>query len=106
MLEKHIEQAACDKIYKQLGVVNVKLEMIHDSGWPDRLFLLREGRHLYIEFKQPGEPLRPRQEYIHAFLKQNGYDVEVCYSVEQAYKAVQARLAPTRLPEAGHKVRP
>ena len=60
MLEKTIE-AKCVKYAKSLGLYQNKIGL---CGWPDRVFLRKDGAHLYIEFKQKGKKLRPLQEAI------------------------------------------
>lgn len=109
-LESRIEARACRRVWLELGVPNAKLAMVADSGWPDRIFFLRGGRILLIEFKDSDKALDPQQVYIHKFLKENGYDVEVCWTVDQAFEAIksrqggQAALATARLPKESRKV--
>jgi hypothetical protein len=55
--ESYIERETC-KLLAQAGAVCVKVGV---DGYPDRLILLGPGRHMWIEFKQPGGVLRPNQ---------------------------------------------
>lgn len=75
MLESSIERKACSEA-KKLGVRNVKMNTLSDTGWPDRMFLIPGGRPLFIEFKRPGGELSPKQQYVHDLLKSLGYTVE------------------------------
>lgn len=90
--ETIIENTACERILLELGVTSLKLNVSGNSGWPDRQFFLPGGSPLFIEFKQPGEPLSPRQRYIHKFLKNHGYKVLTCDNADAAVEAVRKAL--------------
>lgn len=50
--ESKIERKTC--IYAEsLGIMNMKLGSPTDRGKPDRVFIFKNGQHLYIEFKAP-----------------------------------------------------
>lgn len=51
------------------------LELRHDAGWPDVLFLVPGGRPLFMEFKRPGKDLEPLQAERKSDLEKLGYDV-------------------------------
>jgi hypothetical protein len=53
-------------------------------GVPDRLFI-RNGRHLFIEFKRPGKDARKQQEKRHREMREHGAEVHVVDNLEQAY---------------------
>lgn len=76
-LEKEIEK----KITRVFP--NVLVLKIHVRDWPDRLFFLPHGRCFFIEFKRPGEHLRPGQELAKARLEKQGFTVHVVDSVDQ-----------------------
>ncbi|MCK9513695.1 MAG: VRR-NUC domain-containing protein [Pigmentiphaga sp.] len=59
-----------------------------ETGWPDVEFFFPRGKVLFIEFKAPGEPLRKRQEFIIAQLRERGHTVHVCDSYEDAKEAI------------------
>jgi hypothetical protein len=35
------------------------------TGWPDDLFMFRDGHHWWVEFKGEGKEPRPLQEHVH-----------------------------------------
>jgi hypothetical protein len=45
-------------------MLNLKLNVRGNIGWPDRMFLYKHAVR-FVEFKREGEKLRPIQEYIH-----------------------------------------
>lgn len=59
----------------RLGVPSLLLNLSKDTGWPDVLFLIPGGRPLLMEFKRPGEPLKPLQQERKDTLKKLSYDV-------------------------------
>ena len=86
--ETKIEKDACDLIYKHLGVLSSKLKVLGQTGFPDRIFWLPDGKPLLIEFKCPGEEPEPKQRHIHAQLRALGYMVEVHDNDLDALQAV------------------
>ena len=91
-LESNIETAAADKWFDELGVPSVKLVMVADSGWPDRLAVLPNGGIHWAEFKRPGEETQPRQDYIHQILTAFGHEVHVYESVDAAVEGIRRAL--------------
>ena len=91
-LEKDIEGAASDILWDEYGVPSIKLTMITDSGWPDRLYILPQSRVKFVEYKRPGEEPQPRQEYIHELLAAFGHEVEVYDSITDAVQGVTKTL--------------
>jgi len=69
---------------RKAGIESIKVVAAAENGWPDRIFLIPGGRPLIIEFKKPGEPLRPLQEHRVNCLRLIGYDVCVCEEREAA----------------------
>jgi hypothetical protein len=53
---------------------------VSKSGYPD-LWLLKEGRTVFIEVKQPGKQPTPLQELRHKELRAAGFQVIVATSV-------------------------
>lgn len=76
---------------KAIGVLSIKMKLSLDAGWPDRLFLT-PLRPFWIEFKLPGEPPRPLQDYKIGILRGLGYDVEVHDDYDEAMNAIRRRL--------------
>lgn len=60
------------------------------NAWPDRLFLRKFPEMVWVEFKRPGESLRPNQEKRVAAMRSRGYRVEVIDSKEQFANAFGA----------------
>lgn len=52
-----------------------------ENGYPDRVFL-KNGRHIYIEFKAPGKKVRPLQSHRIKELREQGAEVYVIDDVE------------------------
>ena len=104
MKESKIERDAVNLVRKYLGIVGSKLVTPGDTGYPDRIFWIPGGRPLLIEFKRPGEEPRPKQEHIHAQLKQLGYKIEVHDNAVRAFSAVIKAVATTRLSKESREV--
>lgn len=64
------------------GCRNVKLDKIERS-LPDQLFFLPLGQTLLVEFKRPGEKVRPQQAERFRMLRALGHPVTICYSVAE-----------------------
>ena len=107
-LESKVERDTCGDALRELRVPNMK--MLHpggETGWPDRCFFIEGGKPLLIEFKRPGEKAKTseRQEYIHAMLRELGYDVQVHDNKDEALQAIRtAKLEAARLSKARNKV--
>ena len=80
--ESKIEREFCKKA-KLRGWKVVKFNTTSENGWPDRL-CIKNGVHVYIEFKREGEEPEPHQYAKIAELKRIGCNVEWFYSVEGA----------------------
>jgi len=87
-LENPIENKVAS-IAKAMGVPSLKLNLRGNRGWPDRLFLVPGGRPLLIEFKRPGDDLRPLQEHRKETLQDLGYDFEAHDEVKAAVQAIK-----------------
>ena len=86
-LEKTIERAAV-KALEARGCLTLKLEMMYNVGWPDRLIVMPNGRIFFIEFKRPGGKLTTLQAERHRQLKERGCGIYVCTSVIEAVEAL------------------
>lgn len=104
--ESSIEEAACDKIEKELLITSLKLNVQGRTGWPDRIFFIPGGRPLLVEFKKPGEDPRPLQAHVIQGLNDLGYDVAVADNIDDALAAVCRALAAARLSASWRKVSP
>jgi hypothetical protein len=93
-LESSIEKAVCDRAFRKLGLINIKLNGPGRRGWPDRLFILDNGKVVFMEFKQKGKKSTPLQESKHKLLKNFKHQVEVCDDVDSGI--VKLALAALR----------
>ena len=91
-LESRIERDAWTRARDLMGVTSSKIVTPGETGWPDRLFWLPTGHPVLIEFKRPGEAPRPKQEHVHALLRDLGYPVYVCDSAIVALLIIRAGL--------------
>lgn len=83
MLEAVIEENVCNKA-KLKGWIPIK---VGQQGWPDRLFL-KNGRYVWVEFKQPGEKPRVLQKVQIKKLQDQGAEVHVIDSVAKAMEVL------------------
>lgn len=79
VLESQIEQRCA--VYASLhGCVLLKL--VKRTHWPDRLCILPNGRHFFVEFKRPGGELSPGQRHIQSQLVAMGHQ---CFEVDNIH---------------------
>lgn len=76
MLEKDLEKKLTQATKKR-GGISLKLVSPGNSGIPDRLILLPEGKHAFIEVKAPGKKPRPLQERWQVRLNNLGHQAYV-----------------------------
>jgi hypothetical protein len=89
MLEKSIE-AACRKKARGAGGYLLKLNPVGVVGIPDRMLLLPAGRIAFLEFKRPGQQLRPKQQQWFRKLGRIGFLCVKVDSVEQFEELLSA----------------
>lgn len=70
------------KYVDDAGGMAVKLLSQFLRGLPDRMFLLKGGRVLFVEFKSTGKKPTKIQEYVHKRIQALGFPVLVVDSVE------------------------
>ena len=75
-------------INKYLNVKNKKLKALSSAGWPDRMFLIKGGKPLFIEFKTLQGILSPLQEVTIDELIELEYNVKVCRDVSSTIREV------------------
>src|SRR5690242_8290764 len=76
MLESEI-QRKCIEFLNKAGWLSIKIIQCNLNGFPD-LITLRDGRIVFIEFKQPGKNPEPLQEYRIKKLREQGFEVIIC----------------------------
>lgn len=79
---------------RELGLRSLKLELRHDAGWQDRLWILDRGRTFWMELKAPGERVEPGslQAYRADFLRGLGHDVAWFDDYDAAWAALKERV--------------
>lgn len=87
-LESSIERSFVNYVTK-LGYKTIKVKKF---GWPDRTVILHNGYHFYIEFKRPGEELRPMQVHVNDILSRTGAHVYTCDSFKKAVNTFKYEL--------------
>ncbi|MBT8152724.1 VRR-NUC domain-containing protein [Epibacterium ulvae] len=80
--ESYIERKSC-AIAKAAGWLVYKFTSPNQKGVPDRVFV-RAGRVVFAEFKAPGKQATPLQVRQIEKLREQGMDVYVIDSVEDA----------------------
>jgi len=93
------EQEAC-KWADLHDIPHLKLNLIGNRGWPDRLFIFANGVTVWVEFKRQGEEPEPLQWSRVRTLLRKGHHV---YYVDSAKSAI-AILEATSLHENGREV--
>lgn len=83
LTEASIERAVVRRMQK-VALRALKLNGRGMAGWPDRLFIMPDGKSIFIEFKRPGGVVSDNQENVIRRLRSAGHEVYVCYSVEAA----------------------
>lgn len=84
--EKVFERTLSKYVDDQGGMA-VKLLSQFIKGLPDRMFLLKGGTVVFVEFKSTGKKPTNIQEYIHKKIQALGFPVLVVDSVETYEKA-------------------
>ena len=87
MKESEIESKSV-KAVKEYGWWGIKLLPMKCAGLPDRFFI-GHGKVVFIEYKRPGEKLRPIQIAIHKKFLKHGVTVHVAYSVEDTLRILE-----------------
>lgn len=73
----------------------LKLNLIGNTGWPDRVFLYA-GRQIFIEFKRPGEDLKRNQPARIEELVDQGFTVGVFDNVDNCTRLLETTLLSER----------
>ena len=90
-LESHTEQRVVTWA-KHHGITGLKLNLQGNRGWPDRLFLLHNGKPVFMEFKRVGASPTLLQQYNINYLKERGYICEVIHSAAQGIACLARHL--------------
>lgn len=86
---------------KSRGVLSIRLSFARGiaAGWPDAMFLLPQGRVLFIEFKRPGAKPSPLQEHRLETLRELGFNAIWADSRDTARSAILQAMGTATLPE-------
>lgn len=82
MRESKIESYLVKRV-KELGGWCCKVQWISRRGAPDRIVMIPERHHFWVELKAPGMKPEPHQERAHTFMRTCGIRVEVVDSLER-----------------------
>jgi len=77
------------RMAKEIGCKTRKLNGMGYKSWPDRLILCPGGAVVFIEFKKPGEGLRPAQGELHSEVHQIGHTWYTCDDADNAMEIVR-----------------
>lgn len=81
MLESKIEKDSV-KAATNAGWYSFKVLSQLNKGLPDRAFI-KDGKTVYIEYKQPGKAVTKLQAKMHRIFSDHGVLVHVAHSVEE-----------------------
>jgi len=81
MLESKIEKDSV-KEAKKHGWLSYKLLSQLNKGLPDRIYI-KNGKTIYIEYKQPGKTVTALQAKVHKTFNEYGVNVHVVTSVNE-----------------------
>ena len=82
--EKRVEKYLRGKVLS-LGLLYLKFLPDLDPGMPDRIITLPESRVVWVELKRPkGGRVAELQKYRHRQLREQGHQVEIVWSEEDA----------------------
>lgn len=99
--EERVESAVIEWAFTK-NILPLKLNLMGNTGWPDRLWLFVYPRIAFIEFKAPGRPLvgeRNQPERI-AELTKRGYPVGVFDNVADSIAFLEATVLSAHWREA------
>jgi hypothetical protein len=80
-IEKKLEKKLREEV-KALGGIALKFFVLSFTGMPDRLVLMPGGKVWFVEMKDTGKPLSPRQEWCKNMLTKLGFRVYRIDSLE------------------------
>lgn len=90
--EKALERYLSDRA-KELGGLALKFASATQTGWPDRVVLLPEGRSLWVEVKSRGKRPTVLQRLRLQWLRRHGHTAYVCDSRAAIEAALNASPA-------------
>ena len=82
---------------KRLGYKCIKNSTDLEVGLPDYSFFGWNGHHFFVEFKRPGEPLRPAQKRRVRKFAEMGHEIYVIDNVDDFYRIPKKGQEPARV---------
>lgn len=92
MLERTVEKTLKQATERHGGIC-LKIDATHMTGIPDRLVLLPNGKHAFVETKAPGQKPRPIQLRRHDQLRAIGhrvYTLDNTQEIERLIREIQS----------------
>jgi hypothetical protein len=77
---------------KSKGLLCLKYENQNETGYPDRIVITREGKHIWIECKREGESARNLQLYRMEQLRGRKVVVQCVDSLQKAIALIEEHL--------------
>lgn len=102
--EERIEYETIQLVWFHLGIKGSKIKTPGDTSYPDRLFWLPGGKPLLIEFKVPGGDPEPKQDHIHDWLRELGYEVQVHDNAIDAFQATIDAVAASCISKESRQI--
>ena len=90
MLESKIEKDSV-KEAKKHGWYSFKVLSQLNKGLPDRAFI-KNGKTVYIEYKQPGKKPKPLQSKVHQIFSDYGVKVHIATSAEETMEILNNEI--------------
>lgn len=88
MVESDVERDLC-RWADDNGVLHFKIRFEGMRGAPDRLLILPDGRHFYVELKRPGGgKVSAQQKRVHKCLRDQGCRVLVVDSLDDVFTEI------------------
>ena len=92
ILEKSIQKKVISYA-RSHDFIALKINVGSQSGWPDYVLIDPDGWHVWIEFKKPGEELRPLQVHRKTQLTERGIPVTVIDNEELGIEYIDILVA-------------
>lgn len=77
---------------ESIGYISFKISPISQRGWPDRVFINKHGRHVYIEMKASKKKLRNLQVYRIQQLRDRGCSVFWADNLDKVKKILDEHI--------------
>lgn len=76
-------------------ILYLKLSILGEKGYPDRMILWPDNNIIFVEWKQPGEFPRKLQLARHETLRAMGFDVRVYDDRNVALEEIKSTISAT-----------